>query len=80
MSVEREERADEEQLLEGSAAWARGLPPRPGEDGRGDGVPLRHLAVPGSWWEGNQEGKYKGHLLINWLLTLRVTLLNEIVS
>lgn len=56
------------------------LPPRPGEDGRGDGVPLRHLAVPGSWWEGNQEGKYKGHLLINWLLTLRVTLLNEIVS
>lgn len=55
-------------------------PPRPGEDGRGDGVPLRHLAVPGSWWEGNQEGKYKGHLSINWLLTLRVTLLNEIVS
>lgn len=56
------------------------LPAAAWEDGRGDGVPLRHLAVPGSWWEGNQEGKYKGHLLINWLLTLRVTLLNEIVS
>lgn len=28
MSVEREGRADEEQLLEGSAAWARGSAPR----------------------------------------------------
>lgn len=56
------------------------LPPAAWEDGRGDGVPLRHLAVPGSWWEGNQGGKYKGHLSINWLLTLWVTLLNEIVS
>lgn len=60
MSGEREKRVDEEQLLEGSAAWVRSSAAlRPGENGpAGDSFPLRHLEATGLWWEGNQQGKY----------------------